>query len=59
LAPTHNPEETTMNHHPDDPKKPTQIPPGDLSDAVGTHEEGDFNEADGDDDEDDEDGEEN
>jgi hypothetical protein len=26
----------------DDPKKPTQIPPGDLSDAVGTHEEGDF-----------------
>jgi hypothetical protein len=26
-----------------DPKKPTQVPPGDLSDAVGTHEESDFN----------------
>ena len=25
-----------------EPKKPTQIPPGDLSDAVGKHEEGEF-----------------
>jgi hypothetical protein len=32
-----------MAHHHDDPKKPTQVPPGDLSDAVGTHEESDFN----------------
>ena len=30
--------ETTMNHY-DEPKKPNQVPPGDLSDAIGTHEE--------------------
>ena len=23
----------------DEPKKPNQVPPGDLSDAIGTHEE--------------------
>jgi hypothetical protein len=35
-----------MAHH--DPKKPTQVPDGDLSDALKKHEESDFNE-DGDD----------
>lgn len=34
------------------PRDPNQVPPGDLEDAVGTHEENDFNEADGDEDED-------
>jgi hypothetical protein len=34
----------------DDPKKATQVPPGDISDAVGKHNESDFNDADSDDD---------
>jgi hypothetical protein len=33
-----------MSHLDDEPKKPTQVPPGDLADAVGTHEESDFDE---------------
>ena len=37
-----------MNYHDDEPRKPTQLPPGDLSDAVGTHEEMPYDE-DGDD----------
>ena len=36
------------------PRDPNQVPPGDLEDAVGTHEESDFNDE-PDDDEDDDD----
>ena len=38
----------------DEPKKPTQVPPGDLSDAIGTHEEVPYDSDDGDEDYDDE-----
>jgi hypothetical protein len=33
-----------------EPKKPNQVPPGDISDAVGEHDETDFQEAGFDDD---------
>lgn len=46
-----------INRLAEPPREPTQVPPGDLEDAVGDHDESDFNEDDTDDDlnEDDED----
>ena len=43
-----------MAHYDDDPKKPNQLPDGDLGDAAKKHDESDFNDDDDDSDEDDE-----